>query len=107
MYAKQWPPSFVPAAKGSARTPLGPKLYNRKLTFVEMESEMGLYQVCFEQLEVQQTGFSQTVLLPIKNFIPTHILNTKTTLYDLSQDIKPRTFNFKIENESSVDIMDI
>ena len=24
-YQKQWPPSFMPEAKGSARTPLGPK----------------------------------------------------------------------------------
>ena len=30
-YLKQWPPLFRPAAKGSARTPLGPILYFSKL----------------------------------------------------------------------------
>ena len=69
-----------------------------------MESVTGLYQVCLEQLEVQYTGFSQTVLLPIKHFIPTQILNTKTTMYDLSEDIiSPK--NKRIDPSAKVSVL--
>ena len=39
-YLKLWPPSFLPSAKGSARTPLGPKFkYENQLKIAKIFEE--------------------------------------------------------------------